>query len=234
MEFDKYSSTYHEHVKKSLSGTGADRGVILEVKAERFVQLVQTQINYKQMGYNSAEELPILDIGCGIGLYDEYWKKSFRNIVGVDQSAESVKTAANTNPECKYIHYSDKHIPLEDASMAAVVAVCVVHHVPPAQWQEFFNECARVLKSGGIFAVFEHNPLNPVTRRAVANCEFDQDAVLIKPNQVKEFATQAGLQPIESNYILFFPWKGKVFRAVENKLNWLPLGGQYYSAFKKP
>ena len=61
-------------------------------------------------------------------------------------------------------------MPVPDASVDVVFAICVVHHVPPAHWGAFAAEMARVLRPGGVAAIFEHNPLNPVTRRVVSNC----------------------------------------------------------------
>jgi hypothetical protein len=37
----------------------------------------------------------------------------------------------------------------------------------------------------------------------------------------------AGLQDLQRQFILFFPWAGKFWAAVESGLHWLPLGAQY-------
>jgi hypothetical protein len=39
--------------------------------------------------------------------------------------------------------------------------------------------CYSRLKEDGHFIIFEHNPINPVTRHLVKNCPFDADAVLL-------------------------------------------------------
>ena len=55
---------------------------------------------------------------------------------------------------------------------------------------------ARVLRPGGIAAIFEHNPLNPLTRRVVSNCVFDEDAVLLRRRRARGLLRQAGLVPV--------------------------------------
>jgi hypothetical protein len=44
----------------------------------------------------------------------------------------------------------------------------------------------------------------------------------------------AGVRIVEAPYILFFPLRGRVFRAIERGLGSLPLGAQYVVAGRKP
>jgi hypothetical protein len=85
-----------------------------------------------------------------------------------------------------------------------------------------------VLKPGGVLFIFEHNPYNPLTRRAVNNCPFDADAVLLTRRRSSRLVKRAGLETTEERYILFFPWEGSTFRAIETHLRWLPMGAQYF------
>ena len=43
----------------------------------------------------------------------------------------------------------------------------------------------------------------------------------------------AGLQPVESPFIIFFPREGPRRERVERSLRWLPLGAQYYVACRR-
>src|SRR4030095_3021135 len=112
-------------------------------------------------------------------------------------------------------------------------AINVMHHVPPEMWENFTKEMYRVLKPGGITAVFEHNPFNPLTRRVVSRCEFDRDAVLLKRGKIKSLFSSAGFKPGEDAYIIFFPFKLGIFRGIESLLKWLPLGAQQYVTGRK-
>src|SRR5207244_9153577 len=71
---------------------------------------------------------------------------------------------------------------------------------------------------------------NPLTRLVVGRCEFDRDAVLLALTEARRRLSAAGFSNIRSRYILFFPWRGAVWRWLEARLAWLPLGGQIGSA----
>ena len=91
----------------------------------------------------------------------------------------------------------------------------------------------RVLKPGGIAAVFEHNPLNPLTRLAVKRCEFDADAVLLNHGKIKGLLKNANLEISKDSFIVFFPFKSSIFRSIEKAIGWLPLGAQQYVVGRK-
>ena len=89
------------------------------------------------------------------------------------------------------------------------------------------RELARVARTGGLVVIMEHNPFNPLTRLAVSRCSFDEDAVLLSKRSVRKLMTEAALAKAEGRYILFFPWRAKVFRRIESVLRALPLGAQH-------
>ena len=49
-----------------------------------------------------------------------------------------------------------------------------------------------MLKPGGMLFVFEHNPLNPLTRHAVNTCVFDENAHLILARTMNNRVRKAG------------------------------------------
>jgi SAM-dependent methyltransferase len=110
----------------------------------------------------------------------------------------------------------------------------VMHHVPPVQWPRFVTEARRVLRRGGQVVIFEHNPLNPVTRHVVANNDIDADAVLLRHTQLAEMLEDAGLQGVYTRSILFTPFDQRLFRRMDEALGWLPLGAQYYATATAP
>ena len=81
--------------------------------------------------------------------------------------------------------------------------------------------------------IYEHNPYNPLTRYAVKTCPFDENAVLLRKNEVKKLLENTGLQTIIEEYRVFFPKLLKILRPSEQYLKWLPLGGQYFVVAKK-
>ena len=106
----------------------------------------------------------------------------------------------------------------------------VFHHIEHKLHDGVLKEIYRVLKRGGRFYNFEHNPNNPLTRKVVRECEFDEDAVLLKPAYNKMVTTNSGLKIEKLNYTLFFPRHKlfKIFHGLEKILTWCPFGAQYY------
>jgi len=105
-----------------------------------------------------------------------------------------------------------------------------MHHVAPSQWSAFVGEMARVTRPRGAVMVFEHNPLNPLTRRAVNNCEFDEDAVLLGPRRVRELFASVGLDVRCRRYILLSPVGAAGACRAERLVGWLPAGAQFVVA----
>jgi SAM-dependent methyltransferase len=223
-EFDRVGGRYDELVARSISFSGRDRGFFLQAKAERLLALA------RRLG--DPADLRVLDVGCGDGQLDALLGQ-LRGLEGTDVSPEMVELARRANPAVPYRVGDEARLPYEDASFDFVFTVCVVHHVPPPARPAFFNELARVARSGGLTAVVEHNPFNPLTRLAVARCEFDEDAKLVRPREAASRLLDAGLRPADVSHFLFFPWRGGAWARLERVLRRIPLGAQYYVAATK-
>jgi hypothetical protein len=85
---------------------------------------------------------------------------------------------------------------------------------------------ASKLAPGGRLFVFEHNPYNPLTRRAVRDCPFDDDAILLPPGEVRGLLQRAALAGVRQDFVLFFPRSLARLRPLEPWLRWCPLGAQ--------
>src|SRR5262249_22521874 len=100
-------------------------------------------------------------------------------------------------------------------------------HVP------LFRELRRVLRPGGSLFVFEHNPINPLTVRAVRTCEFDANARLIGDSEVVQRLPQAGFSRLSLNCRTFFPKALAALQRLESLLTAVPLKTQYYVMAEK-
>jgi SAM-dependent methyltransferase len=139
-----------------------------------------------------------------------------------------VERARALNPWAEYRDYSEgEPIPFADESFDVCFAVCVFHHVPRDQRVALAGEMRRVCRRGGLVVLFEHNPYNPLTRRAVNSCEFDRDAELLSRRRASQLLQAAGLPEPQGRYIIFFPRESGLLRSIEARLGWLPLGAQY-------
>jgi hypothetical protein len=121
------------------------------------------------------------------------------------------------------------HIQELDASRSfeMVLVAGVFHHIPIERRLEHMRRCAGLLAPEGHLVIFEHNPLNPVTRYVVRTCEFDRDATLLGLGAMLRLIRAAELRVLHRRYTLFFPAALRSLRRVEPYLGWLPLGGQY-------
>jgi hypothetical protein len=102
--------------------------------------------------------------------------------------------------------------------------------LPPGNWAAFAAEMKRVVRPGGLVAVFEHNPLNPLTRVSVSRCPFDEDVTLLRAGTTARLMTEAGLQPVERRFFYFLPVRDVATSRIERALRGVPLGAQYFVA----
>lgn len=221
-QFDAYAGSYDDAVNKSLGFLGVKVDYFTRVKAGYLLDLLAAH-------FGRTEDLRLLDVGCGVGNYHPLLAGKVGAISGTDVSPACVVEAATRNPGVSYQPYDGERLPYADDSFDAAVTICVMHHVPPAQWPSFAAEMKRVLRPGGLAVVFEHNPLNPLTQRVVSNCEFDADAVLLKQRETRGLLQGAGFAKVASRSILSLPSFGPATRKLDLALGRLPLGAQYFA-----
>ncbi|HTQ44923.1 MAG TPA: class I SAM-dependent methyltransferase [Polyangiaceae bacterium] len=220
--FDEYRDTYREEVEHSIAFAGQGLDFFTEAKAAALLELARRRLG-------DPVQLRVLDVGCGPGETDAYLG-AVGDLHGVDISEELVERARARNPGATYAHYDGGRLPYDDDVFDLAFAICVLHHVHPVDWGRFMGELVRVVRPGGLAVIVEHNPLNPLTRLAVARCAFDDDAILVGRTLVTELLRHAGAEPEEARYFLFFPWRSGPLRRLEQRLGGLPLGAQYLVA----
>jgi hypothetical protein len=133
------------------------------------------------------------------------------------------------------IEIKPDHIPVTDRSQDIIFSACVFHHIPHEEHIDWLTHLLRITKAGGLLMIYEHNPLNPLTVRAVNTCPFDVNARLINASALRSAAFKAGWCKPRIHYRLFFPRVFGSLRPLEQKLGWLILGAQYrLTAFCPP
>jgi SAM-dependent methyltransferase len=223
--FNERADTYQNEVEQSIAFAGVSHADITAHKVEHLLRICARLI-----GPPSKQR--ILDVGCGVGLTDALLVDRVGELHGIDISPESIERARLANPAVRYTAFDGTVFPLPDASVDAAFAICVLHHVPPEQWIAFAAELRRVVRPSGVAVIFEHNPLNPLTRLAVNRCEFDCDAHLLRRRTTVQLLRSAGLLVEQSSYILFTRRPHRVTR-VDDALRWCGLGAQYYVAARR-
>jgi len=225
-EFDKYSENYSAAVNAAIGVPGLTVDFFTQVKGQHLVRVLER-------AFERTESLDILDLGCGVGNYHRLVQPHVGTLSGADVSADCIATARRLNPQVRYEAYDGQRLPYPDNSFDGAFTICVMHHVPPAGWPGFVREMFRVLRPGGIAAVYEHNPLNPLTRLVVNRCAFDRDAVLLWPSQVRALLGDAGFKDIDGRSILTVPPKTKLLAGIDDAFGRLPFGAQYFVTGRK-
>lgn len=219
-EFDRYATRYVDLHRESIRASGEEPTYFAEYK----VAWIRNFLG------DAAPVAPsILDFGCGVGGTLPFLARHFpaARLQGADVSGESLSLARRNNPGVDFLQIGPDGIPLEDASVDIAMAACVYHHIPPAERARWTAEVRRVLRPGGRFFIFEHNLLNPLTRKVVRECEFDEDAILLPKRESVGLLRDAGFADVAVAYTVFFPKALGMLRPLERALEWCPLGAQY-------
>lgn len=210
-EFDAHVGSYESDHRSSVQASGEDPAYFHDYKLACL----------ERKGVDKRG--PLLDFGCGIGNLTERFVKEYREVHGYDPSAKSIELAKARAPGAQ-LHSDVSQLPKEHFETAVMSGV--LHHVQPSDRVDLLRTVRGLLRPGGRLVVFEHNPLNPVTRRAVAACAFDDDAILLWPWEAKGVLADAGFADVTLEYIVFFPRPLAFLRPLEPRLSRVMLGAQ--------
>lgn len=213
-KFDDYAKSYEALHRSSIAASGEDPAYFHEYKIDCL----------RRRALLSG---PLLDYGCGTGNLTERLDRLSHDEVpelhGYDPSKESLAEARSRAPRAE-LHSDVSSLPR--GHFATAVLSGVLHHVPPQERLAVLRTVHDALRPGGHIVVFEHNPLNPVTRRAVAACPFDDDAILLWPWQARRLLKTSGFEDVSLDYIVFFPKPLSFLRSLEPRMKRLALGAQ--------
>jgi len=218
---------YVAQVNRSIAFAGVEQSFFTRGKARRMLDLL------RRRGEDPAR-MRLLDIGCGVGLIHPFIAPAFGETIGADIAPDALEAARRANTNVRYRGYSNGRLPADDGAFDAASTICVLHHVPPAQWPTFVADAWRVLRPGGLFMVFEHNPWNPLTRLAVARCPFDYDAVLLSPRRLARLLREGGFEHVACEFMFFTPFAHPAIARIEERLRGCPAGAQYVAVGRKP
>jgi len=222
VDFDDYTKNYNELLKEGTQFFSASEEYFARYKIELVRKEIQTPVNR------------ILEYGCGIGRNIPFLQQAFPNadIKGSDISSASLDIARSDNEGVDFFLEDEQTEVNEQFDVIFVAGV--FHHIPVTQRLDVMKILYKRLMPNGRCFIFEHNPYNPVTRRIVNNCPYDEDAVLLKPSELKCLYRDAGLVLEKKEYCLFVPPSFSMLAWIEGLLGWLPLGGQYWIQARRP
>lgn len=211
-QFDRYAKDYRDMHAGSVAASGEEPEYFHRYKAE-----------WLQARFGAAAAGPVLDFGAGIGNLTRELTPLFGEVHGYDPSSESLDMARERAPGATF--FSDRARLPADTYAIAILAN-VLHHVPLPERPELVQFVASRLKPGGVLVLWEHNPLNPLTRKAVRDCPFDEDAILLWPGELRRLLRSANTRQLRRDWVVFFPAALSKLRFLERSLRLCPLGAQ--------
>ena len=223
-EFDKFAQEYYAMHNSSIAVSGEGPEYFSEYKVKDLAAEYRTRTG-------GAVRPRILDFGSGSGSSIPFFRSYFpgAQLTCVDVSARSLALAESRFPGlARFVRFDGHSLPFTLSSFDIVFAACVFHHIEHGRHDALLREWRRVLDRAGVAFVYEHNPLNPLTRRVVNSCEFDANACLIEASVLRTRLRDAGFVNVSVRHRVFFPRILRWLRPVEACLKWLPLGAQYY------
>ncbi len=223
-EFDKFAQEYEQQLAAGLGASGEEPSFFAEYKIKDIARVLGPA--------GQAAPLRVLDFGAGIGNSVPFVRQHLPSaqLTCLDVSQRSLDVAQQRFPgQARYLAFDGRRIPCDDASFDIAYAMCVFHHIPESDHVALLADLRRVLRPGGRLFIFEHNPLNPLTRKVVRDCPFDENAHLLRAATLRARLRGAGFAtPATQRYRIFFPHGLRGLRPLERLLAWLPLGAQYY------
>ncbi|MCW1383298.1 class I SAM-dependent methyltransferase [Novosphingobium sp. KCTC 2891] len=218
-EFDAYCDQYRQDHAASIRVSGEDVDFFAAYKARDARRLAAAA---------ECRVETMLDFGSGIGNAVGPLRDAFPDaaLTCLDVSERSLDVSRRLHGDGpSYVAYDGQTLPFADASFDLVFTACVFRHILESGHIALLAQLRRVLKPGGLFVLYEHNPWNPLTRHVVASCPFDANAVLITAPEMKRRPRKGAT--VRTEYRVFFPKALARLRPLERALTARPLGGQY-------
>jgi 2-polyprenyl-6-hydroxyphenyl methylase/3-demethylubiquinone-9 3-methyltransferase len=176
--------------------------------------------------------LRFLDIGCGGGLLSEPMARLGATVVGADPSEENIATAAlHARTQSLAIDYrvATAEQLAGHETFDVILAMEVVEHV--TEPRRFLTDCASMLNPRGLLFVATLNRTFRSFALAIIGAEYvlgwlprgtHQWEKFITPDELGRFFTAAGLKPVETIGVSYYPFRGWT-RSQDLSVNYLSL-----------
>lgn len=177
-------------------------------EVEKFVRFYESDFGKKVLGreadylYNELRDCKkILDIGCGIGSFEERLAKL--NIIGLDSSKEMLEEARKRSDK-KFVLGNAENLDFSEESFDGVFAVTTLEFLE--SYKKAMDEVVRVLEPGGKFVAMILNPESEYFKAHTQKA--DSYFRRIKHTNIKE---------IESYISKFFAATGEYFLGIRGQ-----------------
>jgi len=111
----------------------------------------------KEIIMKYLERIPslVVDLGCGTGLSTTIWSEISNKVIGIEPSGDMIKIAREKSLDLdnvKFVSEFSDNTKLENNSADIITCSQSFHWMNP---ETTLNEVSRILKDGGIFAVYD-------------------------------------------------------------------------------
>jgi ubiquinone/menaquinone biosynthesis C-methylase UbiE len=223
-DFDRFAVSYRSIHTQNLRLSGETSEYFASFKAKWLCNR------------ETGKTLDFLDFGCGDGVFAAALFEEIGDgcrYTGCDPSSKSIAEACSRDlSHACFVCCDGYPLPFASESFDIVFAACVFHHIADAEHMKALSELKRVLRPGGRIYIWEHNPFNPMTRRMVAACPFDQGCTLLRPRHLRCMLQVNEFLDITVMYQIFMP-RHRLFRPFLRLENWMvhvPIGAQFVAA----
>jgi ubiquinone/menaquinone biosynthesis C-methylase UbiE len=135
-----------------------------EPALQRFRSIRECVLRIVEKEKKIVAALEVLDIGCGAGTQSILWAEAGHHVHAVDVNQpllELGKQRAHVaGHDIEFRLGSALELPWPEESMDVCLVIELLEHVK--EWEACLNECARVLRPGGVLFVTTSNKLCPI------------------------------------------------------------------------
>jgi len=225
-EFDEYAEDYDAALDRGIALSGEDK--------DYFARRRMEWLRHRLDGLTDRPKR-VMDFGCGSGTATPFFfdvlGASF--VLGVDTSAKSLDVATHQyGSDRTKFQLLDRYQP--SGTMDVVYSNGVFHHIPPGERATALGCIWNSLRPGGLFALWENNPLNPGTRLVMSRIPFDRNAVPLTAFAARRLLQAGRFDVLRTDHLFIFPRALNVLRGVEPSLSSFPIGAQYQILSRKP
>ena len=225
VDFDDFARSYDEDLARGISVSGESKDYFAQKRAD------WTARRLASLGPPPAT---LLDFGCGTGGSVGYllgWP-GVERLTGVDPSAASLGIARRDHADAR----ADFRLPDAPPPTGLDLAYTngTFHHITAGERPAALRYVFETLRPGGIFVMWENNPLNPGTRLVMSRCAFDRDAEPFAARSARRQLRAAGFGIVRTDHLFIFPRSLRFLRPSERWVSGLPLGAQYAVFARRP
>jgi SAM-dependent methyltransferase len=177
--YDLVASDYAEAFNAELAALPLDRALLTA-----FAELVR-----------GAGSVTVADLGCGPGHVTAYLHSQGLHAFGVDLSPEMVALARREHPGLRFDEGTMTDLDIANGTLAGVVAMYSIIHVPPPQLPTVFAEFRRILAPGGhTLVAFQVGDDALLHRTEWFGRTIALDRYWLKPDRVADLLVRAGFE----------------------------------------